>query len=90
MPEPRSGHSAVTYRTFMYIFGGKNNEDEKLNDLWQYSFTESLWTKIQAPNPPLSRSGHTCNVFNDRLIIFGGIHEVTKELDDMHCFNFKS
>lgn len=32
-PVPRSNHSAVIYRDSVYIFGGSNDEGEKLNDL---------------------------------------------------------
>lgn len=40
-PSQRAGHSAVicndpdTGLPYMYIFGGKDNEDRQLNDLWR-------------------------------------------------------
>lgn len=38
-PIPRAGHSAVIYDNKMYIFGGKDEDNEKLKDLWSFDFT---------------------------------------------------
>ena len=34
-PCPRAGHSSVLYRDNLYVFGGKDNDNSKLNDLWK-------------------------------------------------------
>lgn len=34
VPQPRAGHSAVMYKSKMYVFGGKDEDNEKLKDLW--------------------------------------------------------
>ena len=34
-PCPRAGHSSVLYRDNLYVFGGKDNDNIKLNDLWK-------------------------------------------------------
>ena len=39
-PCQRSGHSASLYKDGMYIFGGKNDENNKLDDLWEFNFTD--------------------------------------------------
>jgi N-acetylneuraminic acid mutarotase len=69
----------------MFIFAGKDEENNKLNDLWMFNFNDYIWSQIEpeSNNVPLSRSGHSCTMYNDYLIVFGGIHEVTKELDDV-------
>ena len=36
-PEPRAGHSAIIYGDAMVVFGGKDDENNKLNDLWVFS-----------------------------------------------------
>jgi hypothetical protein len=36
-PCPRSGHSAVFYSSHMFVFGGKDDDSEKLDDLWTFS-----------------------------------------------------
>ena len=34
-PKPRSGHSSVIYEHAMWVFGGKDDDNNKLNDLWR-------------------------------------------------------
>jgi hypothetical protein len=74
----------------MYIFGGKDDENDKLNDTWKFNFNTFEWTYINAANPPLERSGHCSQIHNDNfMVIYGGIFEVTKELNDMHVFDLR-
>ena len=73
----------------MWIFGGKDDDNEKLNDFWAYSFRNEMWQEILVDEGIVSRSGHSVCLYNDNMIIFGGIHEVTKELDDMIAYNFR-
>lgn len=37
-PPSRAGHSSAISGQFMWIFGGKDVENNKLNDLWQFDF----------------------------------------------------
>lgn len=77
------------------IFGGKNEENEKLNDLWAFNFTTQTWERYQANMPlsdesmPLPRSGHSAAVHQQYMVIFGGIFDVTKELDDMSMYDLE-
>jgi hypothetical protein len=32
----------------MYVFGGKDNEDEKLNDLWRLNLDSDVWEEVIA------------------------------------------
>lgn len=34
-PSGRSGHSSVVFEGNMYIFGGKDEDNNKLNDIWR-------------------------------------------------------
>lgn len=74
----------------MYIFGGRNNDNKKLNDLWKYDILKQTWTEIKMPEEsiPLERSGHSCDVYGQYMVIFGGFYEITKELNDLHLFDF--
>lgn len=45
-PSNRSGHTAVLDGNFMYIFGGSNVINDKLNDLWRLNLTEHTWEEI--------------------------------------------
>jgi N-acetylneuraminic acid mutarotase len=69
----------------MYIFGGKDSNSQKLNDLWAFDLESSTWTLMQpidrrSPDP---RSGHTACYYEGYILVFGGILEVTKELNDV-------
>jgi N-acetylneuraminic acid mutarotase len=43
-PTGRSSHCACMYQGCMYIFGGKDVDHEKLNDLWRFDFQTETWT----------------------------------------------
>lgn len=65
MPCPRAGHSAVikydeVNGDCMYMFGGKDDENNKLCDTWKFNFSTKVWSEIDAiDEPPTARSGHT-------------------------------
>jgi len=89
IPCARSGHSASIFNGNMYIFGGKDDSSEKLNDLWVFNIADKRWVEIEAEGEaPFERSGHSSDVFEDYLVIFGGIWDVTKELNDLHLYSF--
>lgn len=52
VPEPRAGHSAVikydnANGDCMFIFGGKDDDNNKLNDTWKFNFKTCTWTYIE-------------------------------------------
>ena len=88
-PCARSGHSASVYNGNMYVFGGKDDSSEKLNDLWVYNIAEKKWVEVEPEGEiPFERSGHSSDVYGDYLCVFGGIWDVTKELNDLHLYSF--
>jgi len=92
-PSARAGHTAVVDENFMYVFGGKDNDDYKLNDLWRLDLNTDTWEKITVDSKsemPIGRCGHTSVMYNGHLVIFGGILEITKELNDCYIFNFQT
>jgi N-acetylneuraminic acid mutarotase len=93
-PEPRSGHTAVIYQNGMYIFGGKDDENKKLNDFWRLDLQTFAWTEVKLSSPnaevPMPRSGHQCDVYNHYMVLFGGIFEITKELNDFMLYDFNA
>ena len=91
-PKPRAGHTASLYQGSLYIFGGKDDENEKLNDMWKFDIAAKTWSKIVSENKdtvPSPRSGHTATLFQGYICVFGGIFEVTKELNDVHLFDIE-
>lgn len=95
IPMPRAGHSAVIKEDSsngdcMYIFGGKDDDNNKLNDTWKFNFKTSEWIQIPSDDAPIPRSGHAAQVYQDRyMIVHGGIFFVTRELNDLHVFDME-
>ena len=97
MPKQRAGHAAVFYNGCLYVFGGKDDDNEKLNDLWKFNMTTRVWTELvtedanmlggAASKIPIARSGHTAVLYEGFICIFGGIFEVTKELNDLQLYD---
>ena len=91
-PKPRAGHSASVMGSQMIVFGGRDDDNERLNDLWSFSFEQNTWTELlpKAGTPPCPRSGHSSSIYHCMLLVFGGILEVTHELNDMHAYDLST
>lgn len=92
-PSIRASHSAVIHNNKCYIFGGQDDDNNKLNDLWELDLATEAWTEVElAPGsyPPACRSGHSANLFRGKMYVFGGILELTKELNEMLCYDFEA
>jgi hypothetical protein len=77
----------------VFIFGGQDDDNTKLNDLWVLDLTTEQFSEVtlgSKSHHPAPRSGHSANVFNGKMYIFGGILELTKELNELLCYNFKT
>ncbi len=90
-PCPRAGHSASIIGDQLIVIGGKDEENQKLMDVWSYDFTMYQWTELRPEGPvPLPRSGHSSCIYKDFVVVFGGIHEVTQEMNDLVLFDIKN
>ena len=74
----------------MYIFGGKDDENNKLNDTWKFHFIRKQWEQVHVNDAPNARSGHASCIFEDFMIVYGGIFDICKELNDMHIFDMRA
>ena len=75
----------------MYLFGGRDEDNAKLNDLWRFDIATNVWQEVKPSDGkyPLERSGHAADIYEGQyMIVFGGIYEITKELNDLHIFDF--
>ena len=50
-PIARAGHSMNLVGTSLYIFGGKDEDNGKLKDLWKFDLENCVWTELVTPNP---------------------------------------
>lgn len=74
----------------MYIFGGKDDENNKLQDTWKFNFHTKTWEEIRQSEVPAPRSGHASCVYRDYMIVYGGIFDICKELNDMWVYDMKA
>ena len=81
----------VVYGNFLCVFGGPDEDNQKLNDLWTWDSTNRKWTEIKGTKGtfPHPRCGHSASIDNDMMLIFGGLFEVTHETNDICGFDFK-
>lgn len=96
-PIERAGHAAVFHAGALYVFGGKDDENLKLNDMWKFDMTTRVWTELVTEDVnmlggavskiPIARSGHSAVIYEGYICIFGGIFEVTKELNDLQLYD---
>ena len=71
-----------------YIFGGQDDDHNKLCDLWELDLSTNKFTELPIELDICGRSGHSANVYNGKMYVFGGILELTKELNEMIAYNF--
>ncbi|MBX9702443.1 MAG: hypothetical protein K2X74_23600, partial [Acetobacteraceae bacterium] len=72
-PQPRSGHTAVLFQNSMYIYGGRDRNQQYFADIWCFDFNTHAWRQLH-PNgfAPPPTYNHSSVVFRDCFYIFGG------------------
>ena len=89
-PAARASVSVGVCGRKVFMFGGQEDDNRKLNDIWCYDAADTMaWSQIECPEDerPIARSGHTTVVFGKKMYIFGGILELTHELNDLVVFD---
>ncbi|KAF9919455.1 Negative regulator of mitotic exit [Linnemannia zychae] len=71
LPTSRQGHTCCVINDTMYIYGGMNHEDQLLNDLFAFKFTERRWISIPVTVASARTEHAMCNV-GDKIYILGG------------------
>ena len=82
-PTERYRHTSNIFNGVMYVFGGKDNEDEEdlqpnfdpEKEILIYNFKEQNWSEeiTKGEDIPKQRAGHTAVIYKNYLYIFGGI-----------------
>ncbi len=87
IPSARSGHTMVCIGTMIYLFGGKSESGELLNDLYCYDASRNRWFReVIETSPPPAREGHTAVAYFGKMFIFFG-RGSGGDLDDIWCYN---
>lgn len=92
-PTARASVSCALNGRDVFMFGGQENDNRKMNDLWSFNIDEKCWSQIELgadDYKPCPRSGHSTVVHGEKMYIFGGLLELTKELNDLVVFDFET
>lgn len=89
-PRTRRSHTAVVYEASMYVFGGYIDMRGASDELWQYEFDTSKWTRIkwkgEGPSP---RYSHSAAVGAGGMWVYGGL-EGLQARNDLWRWSFVS
>jgi hypothetical protein len=86
-PEPRYGHFMTFYDGYLILFGGRNINENNLNDLWLYNLDNNDWinidykNKTNAPSARFLSSGEIVTNYG-KLILFGN-----KDVEDRTVYS---
>lgn len=86
---PRNGHSAVTVRNTVYIFGGQCGDGSLRSDMWKL-VERKVWRKIEVDDPkPCARYFHktVVNPVDGKVWLYGGFGENRRFLNDVWLFD---
>ena len=73
LPGSRKGHTAVTHKHSMFVFGGGQDDMSLNNDLWEYNSATSKWvSRRYSGHTPKERMYHVAAVNKDSMVVFGG------------------
>ncbi|XP_074857327.1 uncharacterized protein LOC142016847 isoform X2 [Carettochelys insculpta] len=83
-PVNRKGHSAVVYRSSMYIYGGYFDIRGITQEFWALRFDTREWSQVSplscdpGPGP---RHGHSAVVYGTGMYLFGGLMGLSEQRD---------
>lgn len=88
-PHPRSGHSAVTWKHFMIVFGGFHDAASKeaprwFDDVCVFNLQTEQWLSIphsKLVQRPAPRSGCNTALIDDQWIVHGGFSKRPRRAD---------
>ncbi len=68
----RKAHQTVVFNNRLWVLGGIDNDDNRLNDVWSSS-NGTNWAMATADAGWTARYYHTSVVFNNRMWVLGGL-----------------
>ncbi|CAI5950932.1 unnamed protein product [Closterium sp. NIES-65] len=88
-PPPRSGHHAVAWKNFLFVFGGEFTSPNQerfhhFKDLWRLDLNSNEWEQLNLKGAPSPRSGHRMVLYKQKILLFGGFYD---NLRDVRYFN---
>jgi len=94
-PRARSGHGIAVSGPYMYMFGGKDENDTILNDFWQLQLIttpgnplfQAVWRQLNLANLPPARALHGMYAVGEVIFITCGISSTGTSLKDTWVIN---
>eukprot|EP00667_Euglena_gracilis_P005611 EG_transcript_5656 len=72
---PRRDHTAVVWDDRMFVYGGFNDVNERM-DLLQFDFRKSEWSLVEEREPlPPYRGSHSASLWRHCMVVYGGMYE---------------
>ncbi|XP_064614438.1 tRNA wybutosine-synthesizing protein 4-like [Liolophura sinensis] len=88
MENGRWRHTAVTHRSKVYVYGGRNETSPVLGECLVYDLSSHTWSQISALGQcPGSRHSHTAALWNGQMVIAGGVDQELLPLNSIHLLN---
>ena len=91
MPSPVAAGSSFTYQDAIYLFGGRTEQEQYTNCLWQYDIAADQWTLL-SKSPMKARVSSSACVVGDCAYIglgfLGKVQRDTSYLSDFWEYNF--
>lgn len=94
-PPPRSAHQAVSWKNYLYVYGGEftSPNQERFHhykDFWMLDLKTNQWEQLNYKGCPSPRSGHRMVLYKHKIIVFGGFYDTLREVryfNDLHVFD---
>eukprot|EP01133_Synstelium_polycarpum_P017194 gene17194-20489_t len=88
-PTPRTFHSSAGNESYLFLFGGLDNNQTVLGDLWIYSLLNHTWINMDVMqiSKPQPRYGHSTVLAQNKLWLFGGLDFLGRSLMDLWSFD---
>ena len=88
LPKPIWLMSTVTWGNMIIIIGGRDKNDESVNDVIMYDTETGLSQNL--PNMIHKRGGHCAVMVNDVIVVLGGSNKQKKHLNSVETFTIGS
>ena len=87
VPSGLTDHSMISHNGNLYIYGGKDFNNNINRNLLMYSITNGSWLGFRGDSWPPGRYGHTAVVYNGSMYVFGGIKSAANSTTDTQMTN---
>ena len=93
-PKRRSFHVSFMHGSCLYIYGGKDISEGKLNDMWKLDLSTDklIWEEVVLPDNKHfpCRAHHTATEVNGKVYIIGGQSEYNYQTNSVYVYDISS